>query len=282
MRTAPPPLKISQIPPLTPQKTSLCRCRHQPSFRTTWNSVETIQIGSLQLGGTLSWLSLGPPTCVVHLLKEKRSKYLLAILEWETKHMHNLLDTQKLYGKLLHTSLAIPAGRAYLTSLEAMLGSFTHSVFVPHSPPCDTPSNLQWWKQQLSHSDISKPIPKPQLPTDYEAYSDDSSGVGVAIMIGDKWQAWQLVPGWKSQSQDIQWAEAIAFELLILGLCTISGLGKHIIIYGDNRGVVEGWWKRSSANKPTNCVFHCILEFAEGCNRTDYIHKIHPKCAESC
>jgi hypothetical protein len=59
--TAPPPLKISQIPPLTPQKTSLCRCRHQPSFCTTWNSVGTIQIGSLQLGGTLSWLSLGPP-----------------------------------------------------------------------------------------------------------------------------------------------------------------------------------------------------------------------------
>jgi hypothetical protein len=46
-------------------------------------------------------------TCIVHLLEGKRTKYLAAIREWEKSHMHNLSETQKLYGKLLHASLVI-------------------------------------------------------------------------------------------------------------------------------------------------------------------------------
>ena len=213
-------------------------------------------------------------TRVVHLLGEKRTKYLAAIAEWESKRTHNLLETQKLYGKLLHASLVIPSGRAYLTSLEAMLGSFHNSVFLPHTPPRDTPCDLAWWKQQLTQPNISRPITKPQTPVDYEAYSDASSGFGVAITIGPKWLAWKLVDGWKSQGRDIQWAEAIGFELLVLSLCTISKEGEHIRVFRDNRGVVEGWWKGRSANRPTNCVFHRILKLSEDRNRTIYTRYI--------
>lgn len=98
--------------------------------------------------------------------------------------MHNLLDTQRIYGKLLHATLVLPAGRAYLTNLKAMLALFDNGAFVPHSPPWYTASNLQWWRWQLSHSNISRPIQEPSLPTNYWAYSDTSSGFGVAIMIG--------------------------------------------------------------------------------------------------
>lgn len=37
---------------------------------------------------------------------------------WEETRRHNLIETQQLYGKLLHTSLTFPPGRAYFTSLE--------------------------------------------------------------------------------------------------------------------------------------------------------------------
>ena len=47
---------------------------------------------------------------VVHLLKEKKHKYLAAILEWESQCTHNLLDTQHLHRKLLHATLVLPAG----------------------------------------------------------------------------------------------------------------------------------------------------------------------------
>ena len=207
-------------------------------------------------------------TRVVHLLEEKKNKYLVAITEWEAKRTHNLLETQKLYGKLLHASLVVPAGRAYLTGLEAMLSSFNDNIFLPHTPPRDTPSDLDWWKQQLSRSEVSRPIPTPQPLVDYQAYSDASSGFGIAITVGPRWRAWRLSPGWNSQGRDIQWAEAVGFELLALCLCSLSGEGEHLRLHGDNHSVVEGWWKQHSANRPTNHIFRRILRLSEDRNRT--------------
>lgn len=97
-----------------------------------------------------------------------------------------------------------------------------------------------------------------------------TSGFGIAIMIGPKWRAWKLAPGWKSQGRDIQWAEAVGFELLVIALCALLDRGEHITVYGDNRGVIEGWWKRSSANKPTNHIFCRVLKLSENCDRTIY------------
>ena len=90
----------------------------------------------------------------------------------------------------------------------------------------------------------------------------------MAITVGPKWRAWRLAAGWKSQGRDIQWAEAIGFELLAIHLCEFSGQGEHLTVYGDNRGVVEGWWKGCSANKPTNIIFRRILQLSQDCNRT--------------
>ena len=48
----------------------------------------------------------------------KKHKYMAAIETWERKPTHALVEVQQLHGKLLHVSLVVPAGRAYLTSLE--------------------------------------------------------------------------------------------------------------------------------------------------------------------
>jgi len=70
--------------------------------------------------------------------------------------------------------------------------------------------------------------------------------------------AWRLLPGWKANGQDIGWAEAVGFELLTLFVLSSSGGGTHFKVYGDNKGVVEGWWKGRSRNKQMNTVFRCI------------------------
>ena len=46
----------------------------------------------------------------VYLPDEKKLKYLAAIADWGRKRTHDLLETQKLHGKLLHAALVIPAG----------------------------------------------------------------------------------------------------------------------------------------------------------------------------
>ena len=49
--------------------------------------------------------------------------------------MHNLLETQKLYGKLHHTTMVLPAGQAYFTGLETMLAMCNDCPFLLRSPP---------------------------------------------------------------------------------------------------------------------------------------------------
>ena len=168
-----------------------------------------------------------------------------------------------MYGKLLHACHVVPAGRSYLTSLEVFLGQFHNHPFHLHSPPRRTASDLQWWKTKLGQPTLARPIPSPTPIIDARAYSDASSETGIRITIRDKWRAWQLLLGWKADGRDIGWAEAIGFLLLVLTLFPSAPRGSHIKVFGDNRGVVKGWWKGRSQNKPTNDVFRDVHALTE-------------------
>ena len=199
----------------------------------------------------------------VAITETKKAKYRSAISEWLSRSTHDLEEVQKLYGKLLHASLVLPAGRAYLTTLESLMASFSRNPFVPHHAPRHTAADLSWWFDALDSPRISRPIPGPAIVTDRNAFSDASSGFGIGIVIGDKWRAWRLVPGWKADGRDIGWAEAVGFELLARTLCAASEPGQHLRIFGDNKGVVEGWWKGRSRNWETNKVFRRIHDLAD-------------------
>lgn len=199
----------------------------------------------------------------VSLPDSKKEKYLQAIQEWEAKPKHTLDETQKLYGKLLHACHVVPAGRAYLTNLEAFMGICHDRPFRPHYPPRRTPSDLSWWKERLTQPAVSRPIPGPLPIIDTDAYSDASSEIGIGITIRGRWRAWRLLPGWKEDGRDIGWAEAVGFWFLVLTLVPSAPRGTHIKVFGDNRGVVEGWWKGRSRNRSTNEVFKHVHALSE-------------------
>jgi len=121
----------------------------------------------------------------VEVPTEKKQKYLKVIEEWQKKPRHTLAEVQKLYRKLLHTTLVVPARRAYLTSLETMLSLFNNHPFVPHSSPCDMFLDLRWWADLLSSSTLSRPIPGPTPLEDFHAFSDASSSFGIGIIVGE-------------------------------------------------------------------------------------------------
>jgi hypothetical protein len=52
--------------------------------------------------------------------------------------------------------------------------------------------------------------------------------------------------------------EAIGFECLICFLSSTDEISRHFTLYGDNKGVVEGWWNRRSRNRAINNIFKCI------------------------
>ena len=213
-------------------------------------------------------------TRTVTLSEPKRAKYLLAIMDWQKSRTHSLNEVQKLYGKLLHASHVIPAGRAYLTSLEAMLTIFGNNPFKPHTPPRHTPEDLAWWHEKLSSPPIPFSIPGPSPVHDFAAFSDASSGVGIAVIIQGRCFAWELLQGWKSNNRDIGWAESVGFELLIRHILHDGASGIHFKVFGDNKGVIKGWKNGRSCNRPTNDTFkriHEILSRADCSVVTEYV-----------
>ena len=210
----------------------------------------------------------------VFLTIQKKAKYIANINEWLLQPTHILNDVQKLYGRLLHASLVIPSGRAYLTGLESMLGLCNQCLFIPYSPVKGMTDDLHWWLSRLNQPSVSRPIPAPHVVTDPNAFSDASSGVSIAIIINKRCRAWRLIPGWQTLdgARDIGWAEAVGFKLLVRTLTRLIGSSGHFRVYGDNKGVVKGWWNNRSKSKSINNVFRQIHSFLKSFNNTISIH----------
>jgi len=85
----------------------------------------------------------------------KKSKYLAAIVLWESHQTHMLEEVQKLYGKLLQASLIVPMGRAYLTNMVSWGSSIT--ILSSHAPPARY--------SRRSALVETPPMPSPCLPT---------------------------------------------------------------------------------------------------------------------
>ena len=212
----------------------------------------------------------------VSLHPEKKTKYLLAIKEWRKSRTHTLGEAQRLYGKLAHATLAHPDGRPYIASLEAMLGIFHDSPHLPRTPPRQLPEDLDWWITELSKSTIGRSIPTAHEVHVIPAYSDASSSTGIAIVIGTRWRAWRLLPGWNTDKRDIGWAEAVGFELLIRAITRLSSHDQeqHLLVHGDNQGVVEGWKRGRSRNPRVNEVFKRVTKLLRATNLVVHVQYV--------
>ena len=83
----------------------------------------------------------------------------------------------------------------------------------------------------------------------------------VNYVIGFRWQAWHLLPGWQNSwgsTQDIRWVEAVDFELLTYTINMTHSNIPQVVVYGNNIGVVEGWWIGCYYNIETNAIFKHI------------------------
>lgn len=235
---------------------------------SVWNLEKDVQFGTSFPFTGFEW---DIPNLSVALTEAKRQKYLAALDVWLSKRTHTLLEAQKLHGKLLHTTSILPIGRAYLTALEAFLAISSDNPHVPRSPPRSTRHELEWWRKRLSQPHLRRPIPVPVEVFDVGGFSDASSGVGLGVVLGGRWRSWRLLPDWKHDGRDIGWAEAVAFEFLVYYILQLPSLpGNNLKVFGDNRGVVEGWWRGRSRNIAVNGVFRRLLHRLEQSDL--YIH----------
>ena len=146
-----------------------------------------------------------------------------------------------------------------------MLAMCAKRPFIPHRPDKEIEKEINWWSGKLNDSTFVHSIFPPPPFLDPKAYSDASSGIGIGITIGNRWRAWRLRAGWQSLHgpKDIGWAEAIAFELLIRTLHTVLPNSGHVILHGDNTGIVEGWRVGRHRNRAVNTIFKHIHSFLD-------------------
>ena len=171
------------------------------------------------------------------------------LMDWRSRCTHSLMEVQKLHGKLLHVLLILPASQAYLTNLEAMISIFSDTPLMPRIPPWETPEDIAWWINTLSHLPLpSIPISPPSQVTDFQAFLDASSGFSISIIIGGRWHAWCLKPGWDMNGHNISWAEGLRFEFLIHAICAACSPGSYFKVLRDNIGIVKGWANSCSRN----------------------------------
>ena len=152
---------------------------------------------------------------------------------------------------------------AYLTGLEWMIKIYTPNPFLPHCPDKHVTSDLNWWQHALSQNLTTCPIcppPKPYL--DISAFSDTSS-TGIGIITGNHWWAWHLCPNRQTlnEKQNISWAEAIRFKLLVYTIATIGYPHSAFIIHSGNSGVIEGWSNGCHRHPSANEAFRHIHKF---------------------
>lgn len=169
----------------------------------------------------------------LHSYLRRRKKYVSLIKEWLANDIHVLSDVESLYGKLLYVCCVIPIGRAYFTNLEKFLTISHDCPFLPWCALRGTKFNLNWWLSQLL-SNLAHPIPGPCAIFDLNAFSDTSSGTSVAIVIRNRWQAWWLLPGWKSSEHNIQWAKGVGgFKLLVWAIAMQDTYTNcfHVMLY---------------------------------------------------
>jgi len=130
-------LDLSASSPRSAEDAHFTYCRDDMTASTNnWVSHGKLQKISLLQTRSRSLVSFGTyPTGQYQFPAKKKTKYLGAIAQWQSHQTHTLDEVQKLYGKLLHACLVVPAGRAYLTTLESMLGIFHNHPFMPRTPP---------------------------------------------------------------------------------------------------------------------------------------------------
>ena len=175
----------------------------------------------------------------VSLLDAKRLKFLERLSPWLLHTPQTLSSAQKLLGSLNHCCYVLPLGRSHLHHLRKFVAGFPaeSSPFLTHKIPSPLALELLWWHSILQDPPDPLPIGRPPPPLGISVFVDASTSFGIAILIGNRWDAFQLTT---SALPDgfIGVLEMLAVEFAVYALTHIYPPFSHFLIHSDNQGVV--------------------------------------------
>ncbi|TFY65320.1 hypothetical protein EVJ58_g2059 [Rhodofomes roseus] len=176
----------------------------------------------------------------VEIAGKKKAKYLARLAPWVVGASVTKKEVEGAIGMLNHCCLAVPEGRSRLPSLYRMNAAFTISgnQFSRHKITNAALEDVAWWQGKLAEDFCGQTLFLPPLDESLDIFVDASTSWGIGLIVGGKWCAWKLAEGWKSDGQDIGWAEMVAVELAVRHLVAIGAMGVMHLIRSDNKGVI--------------------------------------------
>jgi hypothetical protein len=197
--------------------------------------------------------------------KAKCAKYIDRLKPWKQNARFTKLEVQKLIGTLNHCSVVLVEGRSRLPSLYHFVGTFrdTENAFVTHTATRRTITDTAWWRAQLAKPWCGTHIVKIPEPLRSEIFVDASTSWGIGFVWENRWLAWKLLPGWKSEGREIGWAEMVAVELAYLTLVAAGFSNCHVILRSDNQGVVGALKNDASRNSQQNTILRRIISYTQ-------------------
>jgi len=186
---------------------------------------------------------------IVWLPVEKREKYLEKILTFSNPGIKlNLYDVQVIQGTLAHVCFVYQEGRARMPSINRFMRSFNDSPFSHQTVPEEMHLDLEWWSSMLSKVDHHRPLHIRPLE-DPDIWVDASGHWGIALVVGNQYQAWQYCPDWDTDGRHIGWAESVAIELAVVFIAKAGFHDVHVLVHSDNTGAI-GQFRRGCSKNP--------------------------------
>jgi len=138
-------------------------------------------------------VSLSPKKCLKYLKKVRTS--LLSSHSISRKHDMWVL------GTLQHISFIYRDDRSTLPSFASFISKFPNDFATCHAPK-SVLEGLHWWEAILANPHCARSL-KLHHSLDPNLWVDASTSWGIGIIHGNKWSAWTLTPGWKTEGRDI-------------------------------------------------------------------------------
>lgn len=218
---------------------------------------------------------------MVSLPAKKSAKYTARIDEWLRKATSSgsgsgvgIQETEKLAGTLVHCTFVFHQGRPYTRGIFAFIRqiSRTRSRFTLHHPAPSVITEIRRWRDLLSSS-FRRPIAR-RRKVDLDIWVDASTDWGVGLLVGGRWRAWQLRPGWKrSRSHDIGWLESVALEFAIYHAHSCGLSDVLIVVRSDNTGAIGQFRLGRGNNTETNeCIKRVLPSLTERNTNLDMIY----------
>lgn len=201
----------------------------------------------------------------VALPEAKQQKYLRKLTDLLSRltssQRISFTEAMSINGTLSHITFTIPHGRSYLSNISQFIAQYP-SRFASRFPPPSVINDLKWWFNTLSHDQPPRSLSPRGSPIDIDIWVDASTDWGIGICIGNQWDAWRTIAGWKSSGRDIGWLEAIAVELAVRALYFAGWKDKSIIIHSDNQGVIGAFSHGRSRNFQVNLAIRRVEQLA--------------------